>query len=103
MKKFMNLFVMVSFLGLVAQAQAKQSSATEKVCQQLQEKMDDDCAHYICDEQIANGTFADINECTGASDYAEYAQGACDSMPTLEDLVAEYNKKNPRAKVSCEY
>ena len=77
------------------------SLAESKVCEALRIKMSDDCDQLICGDSIADGTFKDMNECTSASDYAEYAQGACDAQPTLQDLVKEYNKKHPQTKIRC--
>ena len=37
-----------------------------------------------------------------ADDYAEAAQGACDDQPTLEDVVADYNRTNPNAQLTYE-
>lgn len=74
----------------------------QKICDSLQTKIEDDCAHLVCDEGIENGDFKNLSECTNSSDYAEYAQGACDEQPTLEDLVSQYNKKHPTTKIKCD-
>ncbi len=77
-------------------------SSSQKVCDALQEKLDEDCAHLMCDDGIANGTYANIDECTGDEDYAEAAQGGCDGQPGIEDAAREYNKSHPGAKLVCE-
>lgn len=74
---------------------------SEKICDSIQSKYDEDCAHIMCDDLIAIGTFENMTACTRTSDYAEGAQGACDNQPTVEDLVKEYNKKNSSAKITC--
>lgn len=103
MKNLIQLLIFTLGIGLVAEVHAKPSTVTSKrVCDALQTKIDDDCAHMVCDKAIAEGTFNDINECTSGADYAEYAQGACDGQPTLEDLVAEYNRKHPKTKIKCD-
>ena len=77
------------------------NSGSEIICDSIQSKYDEDCAHIMCDDLIAVGTFENMKACTRTSDYAEGAQGACDNQPTVEDLVKDYNKKNPSAKITC--
>ncbi len=74
----------------------------KRVCTALENKISNDCNHLACDDEIAQGNFKNMNECTSASDYGEYAQGVCDGQPDLQDLVREYNKKHPQNKVKCQ-
>lgn len=87
-------------------SQAKDAPVTtqtqKQICDDLDGKMNEDCAHLMCDDMIADGTFTDMDACTQAPDYGEAAQAACEEQPTLEDLVADYNTKNPGQTLACE-
>lgn len=91
----LGMIAALSFQSAALAAKSKTSGKTQQqICDSLQEQIDDECAHIMCDDLISDGTFADLNECVGGSDYAEAAQGACEDVPTLEDLVKQYNKKH---------
>lgn len=106
-----NIFLVAVTFFSVTHVFAKSSSTlkaavvktpAQQMCDLLQEKVDDNCAHIVCDDLIADGTFENLRSCVGAADYAESAQGACDGEATLEDLVADYNQANPSIKLKCE-
>lgn len=103
-KTFFTIILATTLLSISStHAEAAQSKKlSQKICESLQTKIDDDCAHIMCDEMIADGSVKDMDECTSGSDYAEAAQGACDGQPTLEDLVSQYNKKHPKSHLKCE-
>ncbi len=107
MKKILMILTLTMLATMNMQASMSKAvptfkALTQKVCQALQTKVDDDCAHLVCDDQISEDHFKNIDECTSASDYAEYAQGYCENQSTLEDLVAAYNKKHPNSKIKCD-
>jgi hypothetical protein len=105
MKQVIFSLVAVIAIGSVALAgQPKpEKSLSQKVCDSFQTKIDDECAHIMCDDAVANGSYNDIDECVGGDDYAEAAQGACDGQPTvMEDLVQAYNNQHPTAQITCE-
>jgi hypothetical protein len=105
MKMLTMIVLMLSATSVMAAPAKRQPVKTpaEKICDSLQQGLDDDCAHILCDEFIADGTYKDLNDCTSASDYAEAAQGACDGEPSLEDAVQKYNLDHPKAHLTCEY
>ncbi len=103
MKKLsLSLACVLAIGSFAAAAHATSPDALDKICKSLQMEFDDACAHTMCDDSIANGTFKDLSDCVGAEDYMEAAQEGCDSIPSVEDLAKQYNKKHPGAKVSCE-
>jgi hypothetical protein len=56
----------------------------------------------MCDDDIAAGNYKDLDECTGAEDYSEAAQGGCDGQSTtVESLEKAYNKKHG-THIKCE-
>lgn len=102
--KFALMLLLALPVAAVATSAANQTpkaaSPEELVCSQLKELADQDCVSLMCDQNIADGVFKDVDECTSSEDYDEAAQAACED--TLSDRVTEYNAKNPGAKVTCE-
>jgi hypothetical protein len=98
-------FALVLAVSVSAHAKAKKTkrSTEQRICDSFQAKVDLECAHIMCDAYIEEGSFKDLDECQGASDYAEAAQAACeDQDTTVENLVAEYNKNHPGQQVKCD-
>ena len=96
------LIALTFIQSLAVSAHAGQQSS-QAICASFQAKVDEECAHIMCDDDIANGTYKNLDDCTRASDYAEAAQGGCDSQPTsVEGLVKQYNHAHPNAKIKCE-
>lgn len=86
----------------VAMAKPAKRTPPQRLCDWFQAKEDNECAHIMCDDDIANGTYKDLDDCTSADDYAEAAQGGCDGQDTtVEKLEAEYNRKHG-THIKCE-
>ena len=101
---FFLLVALISISSASVAAQSKKlKTLSQKICDSFQTKVDDECAHIMCDDSIANGDYKDLNECTGASDYAEAAQETCDGQATsIENLVQAYNEGHAAAAIMCE-
>lgn len=81
----------------------KHRTKTQKICDSFQDVQDLECSHIMCDSDIANGTFKDLDDCTSATDYGEAAQGGCDGQSTtVESQVEDYNRLHPGAKINCD-
>jgi len=93
------LFLIV---GASVQAAPKKRTSSQRLCDWFQSKVDLECSHIMCDDDIANGTNKDLDDCTSADDYVEAAQGGCDGQPTtVEDLEKAYNKKH-HTHIKCD-
>jgi hypothetical protein len=105
MKSLWIALFFVPTLAVSAHADASGSKRTkeQRICDSFQAKVDLECSHIMCDDDIKAGNFKDLDDCTSAEDYAEAAQGGCDDQPTtVESLVKKYNSQHPDAKVKCE-
>jgi glycogen debranching enzyme len=105
MKSLLIAMFLVQAVAVSANAKevSKARSKAQRICDSFQAKEDLECAHIMCDDDIANGTWKDLDDCTSAEDYQEAAQGGCDGQSTTVDvLVKKYNRKHPTAKIKCE-
>lgn len=103
MKAIMITLFLVQAYGISAQAAPKPRSAPQRICDSFQAKEDLECSHIMCDDDISNGTYKDLDECTSADDYQEAAQGGCDGQSvTVEKLVKQFNKKHPNFHIKCD-
>ena len=102
MKLILSALVFLAASIAIAAPVKAPKTQSEKICDALQDKMDEACAHVVCDSGIRNGDFKDMNDCTSGSDYAEAAQGICDAEPSLEDVVKKYNQEHVSAHLECE-
>jgi hypothetical protein len=100
MKNVVTVFALVLVTAI---ASAATSPAEDKICKDLSFKAWDACVDYACAPDIANGTFKNVEECSSASDFAEYAQGYCDSYDKAQVgyYVELYNKSHSKAPVTC--
>ena len=88
-------------ISIAAPAKAPKTES-EKICETLQDKLDLDCSHIVCDSEIKGGYFKDLSDCTSAESYGEIAQVSCDGEPTIEDSAKQYNQLHPSAHLECE-
>ena len=95
MKALMILTLMIAASSSFAAPAASQKKENQKVCDWAEAKADLECSHYMCDDDIKNGTYKNLNECTTAADYGEAAQEGCyGQTSSVEDIMKNYNKKH---------
>ena len=94
------LVFLAASIAIAAPAKVPKTES-QKICDTLQDKIDIDCGHIMCDSGIRDGNFKDLNDCMTASDYGEAAQAACDGEPTIEDAVKDYNQAHVSARLEC--
>lgn len=98
-------FLVSSFVMLLSGAVSAQSDGPvnsslnneKKVCKKLYDKADAGCTKGMCDDY-----FKEYGEkCVIDGDFNE-GLGICVNDYEFPELIAEYNKKNPKKKIKCE-
>lgn len=104
MKNVLFLAITVLAMTVTAAPMSKvkpQKSAAEKACEKIENTYWNLCAHALCDDEVASGSFESFDECAGASDAGEAIQASCEGLDeTLDSLLADYNKAN-NASLQC--
>ncbi len=77
------------------------------VCEELYDEAISNCHRYMCEQYLEDQELEvnekNISDCLDMSD-GDAAEGAqiCATEGELDDLIKEYNKKNPKKQVTCE-
>lgn len=90
-----GLMLATGMMSSFAMAKQANRTAPKRLCDWFQSKEDLECSHIMCDDDIANKIYKNLDDCTSASDYAEAAQAGCEGQDTtVEKLEDAYNKKH---------
>lgn len=101
MKNLLFILITISTMTATAAKPApKKLTPAEKICNKIEVQYNNICAHNLCDDQVADGTFESFNACVRAEDFAEAAQEMCDGVASLDDLLEKYNQTH-NSELEC--